>query len=111
MRTVAWFAAVGLLPVVFLACGDSEVGTSCPDPAPLGGTPSAVSPEYLVTVIDGVDVVAETHRMEMEYGFTATDIFQIIPVFAADLTPSQLLMVRCDAVVARVNYNGLVFPH
>ncbi len=66
MRTMAWFLAVVLLAVFLPACADSEFGLSCPDPAPLGGTPAAVSPEYLVRIIEGADVVAETHRMEME---------------------------------------------
>lgn len=110
MRTVGWFLVSILLTALLAACGDSEFGLSCTDPALLGGTPSDLSPLYIVTVIDGVEIVAETHRMEMAYGFTSSGISEFVQTFSADLTPSQLTMVRCDDAVAGAFYNSVFYP-
>ena len=110
MRTVAWFLAAIVLTALLAACGDSEIGLSCTDPAPLTGTPSGASPLYFVSLIEGVDVFSETQRMEAEYGFTASETGEHGPTFFADLTTLQLTQVRCDDAVDGVRYSDIAIP-
>jgi hypothetical protein len=83
----------------------------CDDPAPLTGVPSSSNPQFIVTVRDDVDTVAEATRLASTCGFevlTATDSFhQFLAVF--DII--QLGCVRCDEVVTLVEPRPpIVYP-
>jgi hypothetical protein len=114
MNVKTWWGIAGPIMLLLTACtsGSNSGGLfGCSDPAPLHGSPSMISPEFIVVFDAGVDAKAETQALAAQCGFVPSTILEgATPGFSADLTPTQLLSVRCASRVQAVYYNAVLWP-
>ena len=81
----------------------------CADSAPLLGTYNPAGPEYIVQFHDGVDAAAGAALLADRYGFVVNIVYLSAPEgFAAQLSPGTVAVLRCEPVVASIEYDGVV---
>ena len=111
---------LGLLSLVLLGACDRTslvapppptveiVPPLCERPAPLLGRFDARSPGYIVDLGDGVDAALETARLAAKYGFEPRHVYTyVLGGFSAELTPTVVAAIRCEATVNSVEFNQL----
>lgn len=80
---------------------------SCSNPVAVTGTTSPTAPGYIVTFNDGVNSETESPRLAAKYAFVTRFVYvSVLSGFAAELTPTQVAGLRCEASVKAIAHNG-----
>jgi hypothetical protein len=97
--------ALGLITVAGAGCKrTTDPLNGCVE---VKGDFNPAAPAFIVSYQSGVDPVATTARLERKYEFSARHVYTALPGFAAELSTSALAGVRCEAVVASIEHDGI----
>jgi hypothetical protein len=77
---------------------------ACASPAPLqlNVEPLEAREVFVVLFVEGTDAQAEAEALSAEYGFAVSDVFTLIPAFAASLSQPEVAALRCYPPVQAV---------
>lgn len=88
-----------------------ELVPACGNPSPIGGTANPNIRSYFVIFAEGTtsaQAVEYSAFLAAKYGFTPDSVYEtVLKGFAATLTPEQVAKLRCETMVASLEYNQL----
>lgn len=81
----------------------------CMTAAPVYGQFDPAAPGFVVVFVDSVKGAEETRRLSGVYGFQPRFVYtHALQGFSAELTPSALAGIRCEASVRYASFNARV---